>query len=298
LQSAIPLVSDFGLAKRMTDSSQLTQSGSILGTPSYMAPEQAPGTGALSIAVDVWSLGAILFELLTGQPPFQGESSLEVLRQVIEAEPSPLRSLNPHVERDLEIICLKCLHKDPNQRYGSAESLADDLERWLAGEPIHARAASRVEQFVKWAKRRPAVAALIVVSLLAPVALLIVGLIYNTYLQLALADVHDLKQAVNEEQTRSKQAHAQAAQDAKAASDARQNAQDASKRAEQLVRQAEGLRLVAESRVVLPDEMARASCTRIELLDLWIRPPARKQCCADTTTVSFPSSSALTANEW
>jgi eukaryotic-like serine/threonine-protein kinase len=158
-----PHVTDFGLAKRVeADSdSRLTQSGAIMGTPSYMPPEQAAGRiRQLTTAVDVYSLGAILYELLTGRPPFQAESVMDTLRQVLDQEPRRPRLVNPHADRDLETIAMKCLEKDPARRYGSAEALAEDLERWLNHEPIRARPASPPERLAKWVKRRPAIAAL------------------------------------------------------------------------------------------------------------------------------------------
>lgn len=154
-----PHVSDFGLAKRVEGGSDVTRTGAIVGTPSYMAPEQASGKKGLSTAADVYSLGAILYELLTGKPPFRGESPLDTLLQVSEREPQSPRSLNPRADPDLETVCLKCLDKTPAQRYGSAEALADDLERWRAGEPIQARRAGSWERVVKWTKRRPAMTA-------------------------------------------------------------------------------------------------------------------------------------------
>jgi WD40 repeat protein len=167
-----PLVTDFGLAKRVAGESTLTQSGAIVGTPSYMPPEQAMGKrGSVSTVSDVYSLGAILYELLTGRPPFRTESPLDTLMQVLEREPERPRLLNPRADRDLETICLKCLEKDPRRRYGSAEALADDLERWGDGEPIRARRASRWERALKWARRRPAAAALLAVGCVAPVLL-------------------------------------------------------------------------------------------------------------------------------
>jgi serine/threonine-protein kinase len=134
-----PHVTDFGLARRITGDNKLTQSGAVVGTPSYMAPEQAAAKKALTTAVDVYSLGAILYELLTGRPPFHAETPLDTLLQVLEQEPVRPRQLDRRIDADLETVCLKCLDKDPQRRYGSAEALAEDVERWLAGEPIRAR---------------------------------------------------------------------------------------------------------------------------------------------------------------
>jgi predicted Ser/Thr protein kinase len=134
-----PHVADFGLARRLAGDAGLTQSGAIVGTPGYMAPEQARADKLLSTAVDIYGLGAILYELLTSRPPFQAETPLEVLVQVQTMEPVRPRMLQPDADRDLETICLKCLEKDPQQRYGSAEELAEDLERVVRHEPIRAR---------------------------------------------------------------------------------------------------------------------------------------------------------------
>ncbi len=167
-KSGQPKVTDFGLAKRIEDDQQLTQSGQILGTPGYMPPEQAAGqTGHIGPAADVYSLGAVLYAMLTGRPPFQAASILETLKQVIEREPAAPHHLNPAIDRDLETICLKCLQKTPERRYASAAELADDLGRYLRQEPIRARRASHLERAVRWAKRKPAAAALIVVSVFA-----------------------------------------------------------------------------------------------------------------------------------
>ena len=135
-----PKLTDFGLAKRLDAEGRLTQTGEAVGTPSYMAPEQASGQAKqLTTLVDVYGLGAILYELLTGRKPFTGASALEVLQQVLNQPPEPPRRLNPAIDADLETICLKCLAKDPADRYTSARALAEDLEHWRAGEPISAR---------------------------------------------------------------------------------------------------------------------------------------------------------------
>jgi WD40 repeat protein/serine/threonine protein kinase len=165
----VPLVADFGLAKREgSQAAGPTRSGSIVGTPGYMAPEQAGGTrAAITTAVDVHALGAILYELLTGRPPFRAGTVLETLRLVREEEPPRPRTIDPRIDRDLETIALKCLEKVPCRRYASAEALADELDRWLAGRPIQARPASAPERLVKWARRRPTLAALLLVGIVA-----------------------------------------------------------------------------------------------------------------------------------
>jgi predicted Ser/Thr protein kinase len=158
-----PYVTDFGLAKRIEGGSNLTQSGVIVGTPSYMPPEQARGPAGLTTAVDVYALGAILYEALTGRPPFQAETPLDTLLEVLEREPTPPRSLNPRTDRDLELICLKCLAKAPEQRYGSAEALASDLERWLAGEPLQVRPPSLAKVLRFWLRHNFGAAGWVVV---------------------------------------------------------------------------------------------------------------------------------------
>jgi tetratricopeptide (TPR) repeat protein len=155
-----PRVSDFGLAKRLdVAGAGQTQSGAVLGTPSYLAPEQAAGRAkAIGPAADVYALGAILYECLTGRPPFRAATPVDTILQVINAEPVPPGRLNAGLPRDLETICLKCLQKEPAQRYASALELALELRRFRAGEPIQARPIGRPERLVRWAKRSPAVA--------------------------------------------------------------------------------------------------------------------------------------------
>jgi serine/threonine-protein kinase len=155
-----PKVSDFGLARRLDEAGGHTQEGDILGTPSYMAPEQAQGKKDLTCAVDVYALGAILYEMLTGHPVFRGASFVETLRQVVHDEPLAPERLQPGLPRDLQTICLKCLHKDPAQRYPSAGALAGDLQSFLSGEPIWARPERRWEKAARWVRRRPLLAVL------------------------------------------------------------------------------------------------------------------------------------------
>jgi WD40 repeat protein len=179
-----PYVADFGLAKRLEGEQDLTRTGVIVGTPSYMAPEQADGKrGAVTAATDVYGLGAVLYTLLTGRTPFEGETSLDTLNQVKHQEPVPPSRGNRRVDHDLEVVCLKCLDKEPARRYVSAEALAADLERWQVGDPIRACRTSRAARAWRWCRRNPVVAGLtaaVVGLLLVAVAVTTVGIILLT----------------------------------------------------------------------------------------------------------------------
>ncbi len=180
-------ITDFGLAKRLDDDSGQTKSGAILGTPSYMAPEQAQGRlQDIGPATDVYALGAILYELLTGRPPFRAATALDTVLQVLSVEPVPPTQLQPGVPRDLETVCLKCLHKEPKKRYGSALELAEDLGRFGRGEPVTARPVGRLERTWRWCRRYPARAALLGVSLALLFVLLVGGFLFNRSLHYQL----------------------------------------------------------------------------------------------------------------
>lgn len=161
-QGLSPRVTDFGLAKQVQGDDNLTASGQILGTPNYMPPEQAAGKiDQIDHRADVYSLGGILYALITGRPPFQAANQLDTLLQVMEKEPVPPRQLAPKLPRDIETIALKALEKDPKRRYQSAHEMSEDLRRFLAGEPIHARSITPLERGLRWCKRKPAIAGLL-----------------------------------------------------------------------------------------------------------------------------------------
>ncbi|HEX5269891.1 MAG TPA: protein kinase, partial [Gemmataceae bacterium] len=176
-----PHVADFGLARRLQGDSSLTPSGAVVGTPGYVAPEQVAGDGrGATTAADVYGLGGILYALLTGGPPFRGESVMDTLVQVRERSPDPPSGRGSAIDRDLETVCLKCLEKEPPRRYASAEALADDLERWLRGEPVVARPVGAWQRATSWCRRNPAVAGLgvaVALLLLTAVAGLSAGVI-------------------------------------------------------------------------------------------------------------------------
>ena len=157
-----PRVTDFGLAKITHDDSGLTGTVQILGTPAYMPPEQASAKGDdVGPLADIYSLGAVLYCLLSGRPPFQAASVMDTLLQVLDSDPIPVRQLVPTTPRDLETICAKCLNKDPTKRYSSATELSDDFSRFLANDPIKARPAGWIERTSKWATKQPTIAAIL-----------------------------------------------------------------------------------------------------------------------------------------
>lgn len=173
-EDGTPKVTDFGLAMRVEGGERLTLHGAPVGTPSYMAPEQArTDNGAIGPATDVYALGAILYELLTGRPPFRAETATATIQQVLSDEPLPPTRLNPRVPRDLETICLKCLSKEPIRRYLSARALADDLHRFVRGEPIKARRVGPAERALRWMRRRPALAGALASGVLLAAALVV-----------------------------------------------------------------------------------------------------------------------------
>jgi serine/threonine protein kinase len=225
LGTAIPKISDFGLAKRLELNSQQTRSGAIMGSPSYMAPEQARGeikeVGPLA---DVYSIGTILYELLTGRPPFLAATAIDTVQQVANSEPVPPSRLEQKVPRDLETICLKCLQKDPRKRYPTAEALADDLHRFQQGEPILARPVSTGERLWRWCRRNPRLAAAIAASIFGLVATTAISL----WAALSLAQKNVAIQKEKDIATQAEQvAEREAAKAAQQQMIAEQNARDA-----------------------------------------------------------------------
>jgi tetratricopeptide (TPR) repeat protein/predicted Ser/Thr protein kinase len=185
-----PKITDFGLAKLLDEAAGPTGTGDVMGTPSYMAPEQTGQQGQpIGAATDVYALGAILYELLTGRPPFKGTTVLDTVFQVVHQEPVPPRRLQPQVPRDLETVCLKCLQKEPAKRYAGAGALADDLGRFLQDEPVRARPVGPWERAVKWARRQPALAGLVAVCAAALGSAIVGALWHNAQLSAALRDV-------------------------------------------------------------------------------------------------------------
>jgi WD40 repeat protein/tRNA A-37 threonylcarbamoyl transferase component Bud32 len=180
-ESGRSFLADFGLARRLDREATLTEMGAILGTPAYLSPEQASGTGpAVTVAADVYGLGAVLYAILCGRPPHTGGGALEILARVRDHDPVPPSRLDPRVDRDLEAICLKCLEKEPSRRYGSAEAMAEDLERWLDGKSIVARPPGRLGRAWRWCRRNALVAAMTAaMALLAGLTIAVLAVSYR-----------------------------------------------------------------------------------------------------------------------
>ncbi len=196
----VPKITDFGLAKRL-DEVSLTQTGAVLGTPCYMAPEQARGRNKeVDAAADIYALGALLYEMLTGRPPFRGLTSVDTIMQLLHEEPVSPRSLLPRLHRDLETICLKCLEKNPHKRYPSALALAEELHRFRLGKPIQARPLGVLGQGWRWCQRQPALAGTLTALLLTLVAGLVT--VFCTYLGAEQAWQHEKQARLREAQQR------------------------------------------------------------------------------------------------
>jgi len=177
-QRGEPHLTDFGLARLLESQSTVTRTLEMLGTPSYMAPEQAAGKNTkLSSATDVYGLGAVLYQLLTGQPPFAGGTTYETIKLLLDTEPRPPRSLNPKIDRELSTICLKCLEKAPQRRYPSALALAEDLEHWLKHEPIQAKPTGFFTHGRKWVRRNRGIA--VMATLLVALAVVLSVIVWN-----------------------------------------------------------------------------------------------------------------------
>lgn len=253
LQSVIPKIADFGLAKQLDLDSGQTRSGAIMGTPSYMAPEQARGESKLvGPAADIYALGAILYQMLTGRPPFKGLTPVDTLMQVTADEPVPPSQLQPKVPRDLETICLKCLRKEIGKRYASADELAQELRRYLDGRPIQARPVGWRERTTKWARRHPAAAALIGVTCLA--VLILLGV--EAYFTQALT--RERNAAVGERIEADRQGNL-ARKGQAAAQEQRQRAEDEKARAEKAQVHAQEQRQRAEDEKITADKERRAA---------------------------------------
>jgi hypothetical protein len=181
-----PLLTDFGLAKLLERDTRITRTLAMIGTPAYISPEQALGKKGLTTSVDVYGLGAVLYEMLSGVPPFAGGTTMATVQMVLHKEPERPSRRNPDLDRDLEAICLKCLEKAPALRYSSAEALADDLERWLNGEPILARPSTSITRTLKWVRRRPATSVAVFAVTVAVVSIAIVSNVMRAQVTRAL----------------------------------------------------------------------------------------------------------------
>ena len=201
-----PHITDFGLAKSIESDDSFTNTNQILGTPSYMSPEQAQGLNQqVSTPTDIYAMGAVLYAMLTGRPPFQSANVVELLRQVVEQQPVPPRQLNADVDADLETICLHCLRKEPERRFPSSSELADELERYLEGKAIHVRPMGRWERFNRWRRRQPATAAL-AAGLLLVTVLGFAGVSWQWYeAETARADLETNQESLRQERTKATQ---------------------------------------------------------------------------------------------
>ncbi|MFO0928709.1 MAG: protein kinase [Gemmataceae bacterium] len=274
-------VSDFGLAKKLDEDGQ-TNTGTVMGTASYMAPEQAEGRRDLGPACDIYALGAILYECLTGRPPFKAATTYETIRQVIGSDPVPPRDLEANCPLDLDTICLKCLHKDPAKRYPTAAALAADLRRFRAGEPIHARPIGALERLARWGRRRPSEAALLAV--LALVLLTVPPLMVWSHgrARQAEAEVAALEQTEALARKAAKEAHL--------AAEASRQAAEASREGE-LAQQYHSLVHAARQRIAeRPPEwpwLALADLRRAAALDTTSRNPIELRTAAVTATAGI-----------
>jgi serine/threonine protein kinase/WD40 repeat protein len=197
ISDLVPKITDFGLAKDQSEGQKLTKTGAAMGTPSYMAPEQARGSARIGTATDIYALGSILYEMLTGRPPFDAGGPAETIAQLLNDEPLPPSRLRPKLPRDVVTICLKCLEKTPRKRYGSALELAEDLRRFLAGEPIHARPVGFAERTYRWCRRRPLVAGLLALSTVLALTCIATVITYEVRWNQALQkEVQDEKQQI------------------------------------------------------------------------------------------------------
>ncbi len=228
LNAVEPKVSDFGLARRVEGGIGLTQTGAVMGTPSYMAPEQAEAKKDIGPAADVYALGAILYECLTGRPPFKAATAFDTIMQVVATEPVPVRQLQPGVPVDLETICLKCLQKEPGKRYGSAREMAEDLKHYQQGRPIAARPVGRLERLLRWCSREPIVAGLLAAVLLV----LTIGVVVSSVLGMKAARSASL--AENERERADKKAR-EATENEQRANRGEERATEQLNRAERLV---------------------------------------------------------------
>jgi WD40 repeat protein len=257
-----PKVTDFGLARRLDDDSGRTRTGQVLGTPSYMAPEQAEGrVKAIGPAADVYGLGAILYECLTGRPPFKGASVVETLDQVRLRDPVAVRQLQPSVPRDLETVCLKCLQKEPHRRYASAQELADDLGRFLNGEPVRARPVGPVGRLARWARRNPRLAGAVTVAVLALVLTAAGAVAFavseNGHATVQQALNQDLREQRNEAESKRRLAEANEKEADRLKFVAQQNERDATEKALEARTQAARLLLEQGANLAAQGEVTR-----------------------------------------